>query len=188
VSRQSRPSTSSRTAARILRIDHAGEHGAQRIYRAQIALARRGCPELLEFLRETLAHEEAHEAAFARLMRARGVRPSGALALWAAGGWALGLVTGLLGSDAVLICTGAVERTVQAHLDAQLRHLGERDPELSAVIAAIRDEELGHLAVADDPQRVLCLSGRLLDGFIAVVTEALLLPLSLTLAAGLEAA
>ncbi len=56
----------------------------------------------------------------------------------------LGAITGLMGANAMMTCTEAVERTVHAHLNKQLAYLGARDGQLSQTIMAIRDEEVGH--------------------------------------------
>lgn len=129
------------TVARILKVNHGGEHGAVRIYTAQIAAARLRCPEVVADLEALLAHERRHEQIFLALMPARAARPCRLMGLWGVGGFALGLLTGLLGRTGVFICTEAVERTVHRHLDHQLAWLGDRDPELSAAIAAIQAEE-----------------------------------------------
>lgn len=131
--------------ARILRVNHGGEHGAIRIYRVQIAMALWRCPDLLPFLRDTLAHEQAHLAAFRSMMPERMAKPCRAMWIWSVGGQVLGLLTGLLGRDAVLACTEAVEETVHRHLDDQLRYLAPRDPTLAELVRNIQAEELGHM-------------------------------------------
>jgi ubiquinone biosynthesis monooxygenase Coq7 len=133
-----------RTVRQILRVNYAGEYGAIRIYGAQIALARLFYPKVAGFLEETLVHERRHAQAFHALMSARATRPCGATPLWGVGGSLLGVITGLLGARAMMVCTEAVERTVHAHLNKQLAFLGASDAQLSATIAAIRDEEMGH--------------------------------------------
>lgn len=91
--------------ARILRVNHGGEHGAIRIYRAQIAMARLRCPSLLPFLQDTLSHEEKHLAAFRAMMPTRAAKPCRAMWIWSVGGGLLGVITGLMGREAVLACT-----------------------------------------------------------------------------------
>ena len=120
-----------RTVAQILRVNYAGEYGAIRIYGAQIFVAKRLHPAVVPFLVETVAHERRHAAKFRELMWPRGTRPCYAIPLWGLGGTALGLLTGLLGVNAIMICTEAVERTVHAHPNAQLAWLKDRDPVLS---------------------------------------------------------
>ncbi|HEY1632690.1 MAG TPA: demethoxyubiquinone hydroxylase family protein [Rhizomicrobium sp.] len=163
-----------RAIQRILRVNHAGEYGAIRIYRAQMAAARFTAPALLPFLRETLGHEREHLAAFRELMWPRGASPCGAMPLWGLGGTALGLFTGLLGRDAILICTESVERTVRAHLNEQLEWLGTRDPVLSEAIARIDAQEQGHLHGARARQARRSAFGRALDRFVAAMTGLLI--------------
>lgn len=129
----------------ILRVDHAGETGAIRIYRAQIAIARRTAPDLLPMLETALADEIEHRDSFAEAMRRRGIEPCAMLPLWWSGGALLGAGTALLGRNAILTCTEAVERTVHRHMNDQIAWLLPRDPELAAAIAAIRDQEVDHL-------------------------------------------
>ncbi|HTQ14878.1 MAG TPA: demethoxyubiquinone hydroxylase family protein [Rhizomicrobium sp.] len=163
-----------RTVKQILRVNHAGEYGAIRIYQAQILTARFLEPTLLPFLRETLAHEREHLAAFRELMPPRGTRPCGALPLWGTGGALLGLFTGLLGRDAIFICTEAVERTVHAHLERQLRWLGRDDPTLSQTIRAVQAQEEGHLRHAQAGQTTRTRAGAVLARFVAAVTALLI--------------
>jgi 3-demethoxyubiquinol 3-hydroxylase len=161
-----------RTVRQILRVNYAGEYGAIRIYGAQIWLSRQlGRPEAA-FLEDTVAHEREHAAAFRSLMPARATFPCAMTPLWGTGGSVLGLVTALMGVDAVMVCTEAVERTVHAHLNRQLAWLNGRDPELSGVIAAIRDEEVGHHDGAVALKRGEGL--RWLDAAVAGLTGALI--------------
>ncbi len=163
-----------RTVQQILRVNHAGEYGAIRIYQAQIAMARLTASPTLGFLRQTLVHEHEHRALFRELMWPRGTRPCGAMPVLGLGGIALGLFTGLLGRNAILICTEAVERTVHAHLDKQLAWLGDSDPVLSEAIAAVREQEQGHLEGAQNGQTARGRSGNLLDRFVAAITSLLI--------------
>lgn len=154
----------------ILRVDHAGEAGAIRIYGAQIAVARRRAPDLVAMLEAALRDEIGHRDAFAAAMRSRGITPCAMLPLWWSGGALLGLATALLGRDAILTCTEAVERTVHHHMNDQIDWLRARDPALGAAIAAIRDQEVEHLdgAIAAGGRRP-----RWLDRLIAGTTAAL---------------
>jgi ubiquinone biosynthesis monooxygenase Coq7 len=157
----------SRTVRQILRVNYAGEYGAVRIYGAQIAMARLFHPRAVSFLQETVQHERRHAQAFRKLMPA-------ATPLWGLGGSLLGAITGLFGANAMMICTEAVERTVHAHLNRQLAYLGNRDGELSSVIAAIRDEEVGHHDEAKAQQTSSGPGLRALDWMVAKMTAFLI--------------
>ena len=134
-----------RTISRILKVNHAGEYGAIRIYRAQLYVVRRRHPDLVPFLDETLAHEIQHCRHFVEAMSSRQSRPCRAMWLWGLGGSALGSITALMGRNAVFACTKAVEQTVHRHLEAQIAFLASRDPDLRDLIAGIQVEECRHL-------------------------------------------
>lgn len=140
------------TIRRILKVNHAGESGAVRIYGAQIAVARllyRDAVPALELMRRD---EIDHRRLFREAMPARRTMPCRVMRLWSLGGFVLGFVTALLGRNMIWICTEAVEATVHRHLRQQLAYLERRDPELFALIAAIEEEELAHLRSAEAHQ------------------------------------
>jgi len=162
------------TIARILKVNHAGEHGAIRIYRAQAWVARRLYPDVVAFLEETLAHEVRHCAVFRAAMPERGARPCRVMSLWGNGGLALGLVSSLLGRQGIWICTAAVESAVHRHLEDQLRFLRDRDDDLCSLILSIQDEEVAHLQHAQ--QRIVTQApwARLLSALISACTDAVI--------------
>ncbi len=159
-----------RILADILRVDHAGEVGAIRIYRAQIIVARWRAPHLVAMLEAALRDEIGHRDFFAAALRQRGITPCHMLGFWWSGGALLGATTALLGGDAILTCTEAVERTVHRHMDDQVGWLRTRDAGLAAGLAAIRDEEVDHLTNA---QSAGGKRPRWLDAIIAMATEIL---------------
>ena len=138
------------TIARIVRVNHAGEFGAIRIYSAQIMVAARLCPDCLPALVEMLGHERVHCAKFFTAMPARNSRPCRVMQFWSMGGWLLGFLTALLGRRGVWACTAAVEAAVHRHLDDQLHFLADRDAGLHEIILSIREEELAHLRHAEE--------------------------------------
>jgi len=158
--------------ARILRVNHGGEHGAILIYSAQIFAARVRAPDLLPFLTEALSHERTHRARFRALMPDREAKPCRMMWIWAVGGGILGLVTGLLGREAILACTQAVEETVHRHLDDQIRWATGRDDALRQVIEDIRIEEMSHIRYATDNRGGAGFGW--LEAVISAATEALI--------------
>lgn len=134
--------------ARIVRVNHAGEYSAIRIYGAQILVSRLLWKSLTEPLSELRLHEVAHCDLFRSAMPARHSRPCRAMWLWSWGGGVLGFVTALFGPRIVWTCTEIVEDRVHHHLSAQLHFLADRDPELYRTIASIQAEEEGHLSLA----------------------------------------
>ncbi len=137
------------TIARILRVNHAGEYGAIRIYAAQIMGVRKLWPDTQVALAAMRGHELEHCAAFYAAMPSRNSRPCRVMSLWGWGGWLLGFVTALAGRQSIWICTAAVEAAVHRHLDDQLFFLKGRDDKLHEIIMAIREEELSHLRHAE---------------------------------------
>jgi ubiquinone biosynthesis monooxygenase Coq7 len=157
--------------ARIVRVDHAGEYGAIRIYRSQIRVARWLYPDIVSDLSQMLEHELKHCAIFSAAMPARNSRPCRMVSLWSMGGSVLGLVTALLGRQGVWTCTAAVEATVHRHLDDQLRFLAGRDQELHDAIRNIRVEELSHLSHAEAQLQPPDVYHRALRGIISFLTD-----------------
>lgn len=140
------------TIQRIVKVNHAGETGAIKIYAAQIAVARRLFPHIVPVLEKMRLDEIDHCALFRNAMPARGARPCRVMSLWSLGGYVLGAITALMGERMVWICTEAVESTVHHHLNDQLTFLQSRDPELHGLIASIQEEEMDHLKTAQDAQ------------------------------------
>lgn len=105
------------TIARILKVNHAGEYGAIRIYAAQAAVASLFMPDIIPKLRELRNHEINHERLFLEAMPKHSAHPCRLLFLWSWGGTLLGGLTALMGRRMVWICTEAVESAVHDHLD-----------------------------------------------------------------------
>ena len=138
--------TSKRIQA-MMRVDQAGEYGATRIYAGQLAVMGDRAPHAGEIA--AMARQEAdHRARFDAIMARRGVRPTALQPLWSVAGYALGAATALLGPEAAMACTAAVETEIDLHYSAQLDALGDDDPELSAMIAEFREDERAHHAAA----------------------------------------
>ena len=132
---------------RMLRVDQAGEYGATRIYAGQRAVMGTHAP-LSGEVAAMAEQEAAHLARFDRLLTARGARPTALQPLWSVAGFALGAATALIGPEAAMACTAAVEEEIDRHYTAQLDEIGEDDPELAAVVAEFRDDERAHREAA----------------------------------------
>lgn len=135
-------------AARMIRVDHAGEDCACWIYRGQLAVLGRS--EAAPTLQRMAAQEAAHLEAFSALVIARRVRPSALSPLWRLAGWTLGAGSALLGEKMAMACTVAVEDVIDAHYAAQRDRLRRQDqePALAAMIETFRIEEVEHGAMA----------------------------------------
>jgi ubiquinone biosynthesis monooxygenase Coq7 len=127
---------------RFIRVDHAGEYGAARIYAGQLAVLGRG--EHAPVLQHMKAQEQVHLETFSKLIAARRVRPTVLLPLWNIAGFALGAVTAALGAKAAMACTVAVEETIDEHYAAQEAALDDDEVLLRETIAKFRAEELEH--------------------------------------------
>jgi 3-demethoxyubiquinol 3-hydroxylase len=149
--RARRPALPGRTGitnriAQMIRVDHAGEYGATRIYEGQRAVFSRlaGAKKITAQLAHQEADEAVHKAAFDKLIQERGIRPTLLAPLWGAAGFGLGVVTALMGEKAAHACTAAVEEVIEDHYREQIEELGDQEPELKAMISTFRDEEIAH--------------------------------------------
>jgi ubiquinone biosynthesis monooxygenase Coq7 len=129
---------------RILRVDHAGEYGAINIYTAQLLIARILYKDIVPNLEEMISHERKHFETFDNLLVSRSIRHCYALRLWAFGGFSLGLITALIGRNAIWICTDSVETTVLHHLDWQLGFLHKHDSVAYDAVSSIKADEESH--------------------------------------------
>lgn len=127
---------------RMIRVDQAGEYGAVRIYKGQLAVLGKG--DKKELLEHMLEQEEVHLDTFNKMAAKRRVRPTFFTPIWHAAGFALGAGTALMGEKAAMACTVAVEETIDGHYAEQIEELGETEPELSETFAKFREEELEH--------------------------------------------
>jgi ubiquinone biosynthesis monooxygenase Coq7 len=127
----------------MIRVDHAGEYGATRIYAGQLAVLRRNGTEA-KLIARMAAQEERHLARFNALIAQGRVRPTALQPIWNVAGFALGAATALISEEAALACTDAVETEIDKHYASQLAELGDDDPELSSDIAEFQAEELEH--------------------------------------------
>ncbi len=136
------PGDAQPSLARMLRVNHAGEYGATRIYAGQLAVLKNH--PLAPELRHMAAQEDIHLAEFNRLLPAQRVRPSALLPLWHVAGYALGAVTALMGPRAAMACTVAVESVITEHYDSQLAQPEILGDALQKTIRQFRDEEMEH--------------------------------------------
>ena len=127
---------------RVLRVDHAGEYGAKRIYEGQLAVLGDG--PATEAIREMAAAEAEHLAWFDKELVARRVRPTALHPFWHVAGYALGAATALMGPKAAMACTVAVEEAIDEHYSSQEEALGETEPELKDAIERFHADELHH--------------------------------------------
>ena len=131
-----------------IRVDHAGEYGARRIYQGQIAACRN--KEDLALLSKMLKQEEVHLEFFTKQIEERKIRPTLLLPLWHFGGYTLGFITSLMGKKTAMLCTEAVEEVIDEHYSEQLVNLKniQKEQLLRSKIEQFREEELEHRDIA----------------------------------------
>lgn len=134
-----------KTLHRMIRVDQAGEFGATRIYEGQLAVMGDRGPHSAE-IRHMAVQEAEHRKKFDALLARRGVRPTALQPFWSAAGYALGAGTALIGPEAAMACTAAIETEIDRHYSEQLEALeaSGADPELAEMIAAFREDEREH--------------------------------------------
>jgi 3-demethoxyubiquinol 3-hydroxylase len=131
----------------MLRVDQAGEYGATRIYAGQLAIMGSRSPAARS-IAAMASQEERHRQTFDAMIARRGVRPTLLQPFWNVAGYGLGMATALIGPEAAMACTAAIETEIDRHYGEQLDELGETDPELSEAIADFRAEEVEHKETA----------------------------------------
>uniref|UniRef100_A0A9J8D178 5-demethoxyubiquinone hydroxylase, mitochondrial n=2 Tax=Cyprinus carpio carpio TaxID=630221 RepID=A0A9J8D178_CYPCA len=131
---------------RMMRVDHAGEYGANRIYAGQMAVL--GRTQISPLIQEMWDQEKQHLRKFNEILAENRVRPTLLLPLWNIAGFALGAGSALLGKEGAMACTVAVEESISEHYNSQIRTLMEKDPEkyteLLQLIKEFRDDEMEH--------------------------------------------
>jgi ubiquinone biosynthesis monooxygenase Coq7 len=127
----------------MIRVDQAGEYGATRIYAGQLAVLGSRHPAARVIARME-SQERVHLRTFDAMMTERGVRPTLLQPFWNIAGYALGAATALMGPQAAMACTAAVETEIDKHYSDQLRALGQEEPDLAGTIETFRQEELEH--------------------------------------------
>ncbi len=139
------PGDRGRTIGAMIRVDHAGEYGAKRIYQGQLAvMRRRSDPATVALVEHMQAQEQQHLDTFARLIGERHVRPTALLPFWHVAGWVLGAATAAMGDRAAMACTVAVEEAIDEHYQAQAAALPEGEAPLRETIEQFRAEEIEH--------------------------------------------
>lgn len=140
------------TLTRMLRVNHAGEYGAVRIYQGQHDILK-DTPSgpTIDHMK---AQEETHRALFSDLIAKHQVRPTALSPLWHVAGYAMGAISGLLGKKAAMACTVAVEEVIDSHYQSQRDQLaalkkqgkisGPAIDEIEAAIIKCHAEELEH--------------------------------------------
>ena len=134
----------------IIRVDHAGERGAIKIYEGQLLALKtikqdENLKEKIELMKE---HEKEHLEYFEKEIQKRKIKPTYLLPLWDLMGVTLGFGTVLLGKKAAMLCTASVEEVIEDHYDNQLKKLGKDEKDLKKKIEKFKGDEAGHKNMA----------------------------------------
>ena len=144
--------TNKKTLEEIIRVDHAGERGAIKIYEGQLlALSTFKKDEKLKRLIEEMKeHEKEHFEYFDKEIQKRNIKPTIFLPLWDLLGVTLGFGTTMLGKKAAMLCTASVEEVICDHYQNQLDKLGDDEKDLKKSIKKFKEDEDDHKNIAYD--------------------------------------
>ena len=134
----------------FIRVDHAGERGAIKIYEGQLLALKTFYkdPELLKTVEEMKVHEQEHCDFFENEIKKRKINPTKFLPLWDLLGVGLGFGSTILGKKAAMLCTASVEEVIDEHYQNQIDQLGSDEKELKKKIIKFRNDELHHKDIA----------------------------------------
>jgi len=142
--------TSKKTLEEIIRVDHAGERGAIKIYEGQLLALKtiKQDDSLKSKIEKMKEHEKEHLEYFEKEIQKRKIKPTYFLPLWDLMGVALGFGTALLGKKAAMLCTASVEEVIEDHYQNQLKKLGNDEMGLKAKIEKFKSDEINHKNIA----------------------------------------
>ncbi len=150
----------------IIRVDHAGERGAIKIYEGQLLALNtlRKDEKLKSKISDMKHHEKEHYEFFDSEIKKRGIKPTVFLPLWDLMGVGLGFGSALLGKKATMLCTASVEEVIEDHYKGQLNQLEKDEKKLKDKILKFRDDEIHHKDIAYE-------SGASKDGLYTIMDK-----------------
>ena len=142
--------TNKKILEEIIRVDHAGERGAIKIYEGQLLALKtiKKDENLKNIIEEMKEQEKEHLEYFEREIHKRKIKPTSLLPLWAMMGVALGFGSALVGKKAALLCTASVEEVIDEHYNNQLKKLGNDEKDLKKKIEKFKGDEVHHKNIA----------------------------------------
>ena len=142
--------TNKKKLEEFIRVDHAGERGAIKIYEGQLLALKtfKKDPELLKLVEEMREHEQEHSDFFENEIRERNIKPTKFLPLWDLLGVGLGFGSTILGKKAAMLCTASVEEVIDKHYQSQIDQLQDDEKKLREKIKKFRADELEHKDIA----------------------------------------
>ena len=142
--------TNQKTLEEIIRVDHAGERGAIKIYEGQLLALKtiKQDNDLKDKIEQMKEQEKEHLEYFEKEIQKRKIKPTYLLPLWDVMGVALGFGTALLGKKAAMLCTASVEEVIEDHYQSQLKKLGNDEMDLKNKIEKFKGDEVDHKNLA----------------------------------------
>ena len=133
----------------FIRVDHAGERGAVKIYEGQLLALNTLIKDesLKKTIQEMKIHEKEHCDFFEKEIKKRKIKPTKFLPLWDLLGVGLGFGSTILGKKAAMLCTASVEEVIDKHYQSQIDQLGTEE-DLKEKIIKFREDELHHKDIA----------------------------------------
>ena len=147
---QNKNKTDQRKLKEFIRVDHAGERGAVKIYEGQLLALNTVVKDdnLKKIIEEMKVHEKEHCEFFEEEIKKRNIQPTKLLPLWDLLGIGLGFGSTIIGKKAAMLCTASVEEVIDKHYLDQINQLGSDETELKKKIKKFRDDELHHKDIA----------------------------------------
>ena len=144
--------TNKKKIEEFIRVDHAGERGAVKIYEGQLLALNTFVKDdsLKKTIEEMKVHEKEHCDFFENEIKKRKINPTKLLPLWDLLGVGLGFGSTLLGKKAAMLCTASVEEVIDEHYLSQIKQLGDDEKNLKKKITKFRQDELNHKNIAYD--------------------------------------
>ena len=144
--------TNKKTLEEIIRVDHAGERGAIKIYEGQLLALNtfKKNDKLKKLIEDMKEHEKEHFDYFDRQIQKRNIKPTIFLPIWDLLGVTLGFGTTMMGEKAAMLCTASVEEVIDEHYKKQLNTIGDDEKDLKKSISKFRDDEIDHKNIAYD--------------------------------------
>ena len=142
--------TDKRILEEIIRVDHAGERGAIKIYEGQLLALNtiKQDEKLKTIIQEMKEQEKEHLEYFENEIQKRNMKPTYLLPLWDLIGVSLGFGTALLGKKVAMLCTASVEEVIEDHYENQLKKIGDDEKDLKNKIEKFKGDEVNHKNIA----------------------------------------
>ena len=150
----------------FIRVDHAGERGAIKIYEGQLLALSTVVKnnDLKEMIRDMKEHEQEHCNYFEGEIKKRNIKPTKLLPLWDLLGLGLGFGSTILGKKAAMLCTASVEEVIDGHYKSQIDQIGSDEKNLKNKITKFRNDEIHHKDIAYN-------EGATKDGFYSIIDK-----------------